>query len=219
MTSSNNSLLSWLTALLTAIAIILTSVRLLLTPAYAWVEYHTPGFPEDPYGFTLEERLTWSRPAIEYLLNDAGIEYLADLKFADGTPLYNERELSHMVDVKNVVAIALRVWLGALIGLALLGVWAWRGGWLAGFRDGVGRGGWLTLGLIGAVIVFVLVGFGVIFVLFHEVFFAPGTWTFLYSDTLIRLFPERFWRDTFLWFGALAGLLALGALALGRGRR
>ena len=30
------------------------------------------------------------------------------------------------------------------------------------------------------------------FVAFHEVFFAPGSWTFNYTDTLIRLFPEKF---------------------------
>jgi len=66
--------------------------------------------------------------------------------------------------------------------------------------------------LVGAALAVVLVSFGVIFVAFHNVFFEPGTWTFFYSDTLIRLFPERFWRDVFLMVGALslAGGLALG---------
>ncbi|MFN2195842.1 MAG: DUF1461 domain-containing protein, partial [Anaerolineales bacterium] len=62
------------------------------------------------------------------------------------------------------------------------------------------------------IILFVLIAFGVIFVWFHEIFFQPGTWTFYFSDTLIRLFPERFWRDTFL---IVAGLPALIGAVLG----
>jgi hypothetical protein len=39
---------------------------------------------------------------------------------------------------------------------------------------------------------------------------------FLFSDTLIRLFPLRFWQDAFL----LAALIALGGgIALGLGLR
>ena len=30
---------------------------------------------------------------------------------------------------------------------------------------------------------------------FHRIFFAEGTWIFLRSDTLIRLFPIQFWID------------------------
>jgi hypothetical protein len=32
----------------------------------------------------------------------------------------------------------------------------------------------------------------------------------LYSDTLIRLFPLRFWQDIVLYIAALATLLGLG---------
>lgn len=197
--------LSWLVTILVPVALILTAVRLLLTPVFVQFEYRTPNFPPDPYGFTQQDRLYWSQIALNYLLNDQGISYLGDLRFPDGNPLYNQRELKHMADVKKVVQAALKVWIGSLIGLAFLGVWAWRVEWLQPFRHGLSRGGWLTVLLVGAVILFVLVGFGVFFVFFHDIFFAPGTWTFSYSDTLIRLFPERFWRDTFLVLGALAG--------------
>jgi integral membrane protein (TIGR01906 family) len=201
--------LSWLVTILVPVALVLTAVRLLLTPVFVQFEYRTPNFPPDPYGFTQEDRLYWSQIALNYLLNDQGISYLGDLRFPDGNPLYNQRELKHMADVKKVVQAALKVWVGSLAGLALLGVWAWRADWLQLFRHGLSRGGWLTLLLVGTVILFVLVGFGVFFVFFHDIFFAPGTWTFSYSDTLIRLFPERFWRDTFLVLGVLAGGVGL----------
>jgi integral membrane protein (TIGR01906 family) len=203
--------LSWLVTILVPVALILTGVRLLLTPAFVELEYRTPFFPADPYGFTREDRLYWSKIALDYLLNDEGISFLGDLRFPDGSPVYNQRELGHMVDVKQVVKAALWVWYASLAGLVALGAWAWAGGWLDAYRMGIGRGGWLTVFLVGAIILFVLIGFGVFFVFFHEVFFNPGTWIFEFSDTLIRLFPERFWRDAFLAIGALA---AAGGLAL-----
>jgi integral membrane protein (TIGR01906 family) len=78
------------------------------------------------------------------------------------------------------------------------------------------RGGWLTVVLVGVIVSAVVIGFGVFFVFFHEVFFDPGTWIFRYSDTLIRLFPERFWRDAFL---AIGGLSLAGGLILALGLR
>ena len=201
----------WLVTLLTPIMIVLTVVRLLLNPGLLVFEYNTPGFPADSYGFTKDDRLYWGRFAVDYLVNEAGIEYLGDLRFEDGSPVYNERELSHMLDVKIVVQAALRVWLVSLAGMLLFALWAWRGQWLEPFKAALLRGGWLTIFLLGGVVAFVLISFGVIFVAFHEVFFAPGTWLFFYTDTLIRLFPERFWRDMFIYVG---GLSVVGALVL-----
>jgi integral membrane protein (TIGR01906 family) len=216
-------ILSWVVTILVPIALVMAAVRLLISPAYVVFEYSTPNFPADPYGFTKEDRLHWSKIAITYLLNSADISFLGDLRFPDGqqappascyymtdcTRLYNERELRHMSDVKNVVQAALRVWYVSLILLAGLGLWAGFGKWFAEYRQGLRRGGWLTVALLAAIILFVLVSFGVIFVWFHDLFFAAGTWTFLFSDTLIRLFPERFWRDTFLAVGLLAGVAGL----------
>jgi integral membrane protein (TIGR01906 family) len=197
--------LGWLVTLLTPVVLVLTSVRLLMMPAFLTFEYNTPNFPADAYGFTQEDRLYWSNIALEYLLNDAGIEFLGDLRFGNGSPVYNGRELGHMVDVKIALGTALTVWRLALAALVLLAIWAWLGGWIETFRRGLGRGGWLTAIAIAGIIVFVLLSFGVFFVAFHNVFFEPGTWMFEFSDTLIRLFPERFWRDIFIYVGVLAG--------------
>lgn len=204
--------LSWLVAVLVPVLLILTSVRLLMTPVFVQLEYRTPNFPPDPYGFTQQDRLNWSLIALDYLHNDEGISFLGDLRFEDGTPVYNERELGHMVDVKNVLQIALIVWYISIIGLLLLGLWAWWGKWWQVYKAGLSRGGWLTIIFVALTLVAVLIGFSVFFVFFHQIFFESGTWVFRFSDTLIRLFPERFWRDAFLAIGllSLAGGLALG---------
>jgi len=208
-------ILSWVVTLLIPVALVLATARLIATPLFLKFEYNSPGFPEDFYGFTKEDRLYWSNNALDYLLNNAGISFLSDLKFPDGSPLYNERELKHMLDAKAVVKSTLAIWYASLAALFILGLWAWFGRWWPSYRSGLARGGMLTVILVGSLVLFILTAFGVFFVAFHNLFFASGTWLFEYSDTLIRLFPERFWRDLFIAIGllSLAGGLALFFIA------
>jgi integral membrane protein (TIGR01906 family) len=181
--------------------LIMTAIRILFTPVFFQVEYRMPGFPADTYGFTLEDRLHWSRVSLEYLLNNSGIEYLADQQLPDGSPLYNERELSHMVDVKTLVQQMLVAWYILLVVLIGLGIWAWRANWLPIYLNGLGGGGKLTIGLILLILAAVAISFRELFTGFHMIFFKGDTWLFLYSDTLIRLFPMRFWQDGFIMMG------------------
>ncbi len=216
-------LLSWLVAILIPLALIGFGLRVLLTPLFLKIEYNMPYFPPDTYGFTKEDRLKWAPYALDYLVNSADISYLGDLKFDDGAPLYNERELSHMADVKRVTKGALNVWYIALSLLTLLGLWSWRGEWTQTYRLGLMRGGWLMVGLAAAIGLIVVIGIAVnpdifwnFFAGFHSLFFEGDSWLFLFSDTLIRLFPIRFWQDAFLW----AAVIALGGgVALGLGFR
>lgn len=207
--SSFQTLLSWLVMIFLPFAIILTGVRLLFTPAYLDIEYRTPNFPADSYGFTLEDRLKWSKVSMAYLLRDDTIDFFETQRFDDGTRIYNDRELSHMTDVKVVVDWVLRVWIIALVVVVGVGVWASFGGWVTPYKLALTRGAWITLGFVGVVVLLVVVAFGPFFVFFHNIFFPPGTWTFNFSDTFIRLFPMRFWQDTFLWVGGLAVVQAM----------
>jgi integral membrane protein (TIGR01906 family) len=196
--------------------LMMTSVRLLLNPLFLEIEYRTPGFPVDTFGFTLEDRLKWARPSLDYLTNEEGIEFLANLEFEDGQPIYNERELSHMVDVKELIHQMVIVWNMLLFFLAVISLWGWRTGRERELLLAFSRGGWLTLGLIAAILAGVFVGFSALFTEFHRMFFSGDTWLFLYSDTLIRLFPMRLWQDAF----TLMGLFTLaGGLLAGLGAR
>lgn len=216
-----STILSWLVTILVPVALIGLAIRVLLSPVFYKTEYNMPYFPADEYGFTREDRLKWAPYAINYLVNNADISYLGDLRFEDGTPLYDERQLSHMEDVKRVTQGALRVWYVSLALLAALGAWARYGTWWRAYLLGLMRGGWLMVGLAVTIGLIVLVGmavnpnvFDVFFAAFHSLFFEGDSWLFLYSDTLIRLFPIRFWQDAFL----LAAVVALGGgVALGLG--
>ncbi|MEW6400693.1 MAG: TIGR01906 family membrane protein [Chloroflexota bacterium] len=216
-------ILTFLVSLLTPIALIGLAVRILLTPLYYNVEYSMPYFPVDTYGFTKEDRLRWAPFAVEYLLNSEDISYLGDLEFDDGTLLYGKRELVHMQDVKNVVQGTLRVWYISLAILAVIAILAWRGRWLPSYLGALRRGGHWMIGF--ALILGTIVGVGIVaspdlfwqfFTFFHSLFFEGDSWLFPYSDTLIRLFPIRFWQDAFLWTAVIA---LGGGLALASGLR
>jgi integral membrane protein (TIGR01906 family) len=201
----------WLLQVLIPVVLVLTSVRLLLTRGFIRLEYGLPGFPEDRYGFTQADRLQQAPIALDYLLNDSGIEYLGDLTFQDGSPVYNARELSHMEDVKRVVRGALAVWRGGALLAAAMGLLVWRLAGVGALGSSLAVGSRITLWLMLAVFLGLVLAFSVLFVGFHQVFFEANTWTFAYSDTLIRLFPERFWQVAFgaiaLGTGAMAGVL------------
>ena len=57
------------------------------------------------------------------------------------------------------------------------------------------HGGMLTSSILLLIALFILLAWSVFFVQFHNLLFPPGTWTFNYTDGLIRLFPEQFWFD------------------------
>jgi len=185
----------WTVALIIPIFILISVSRLLMTPVFLQLEYSMPGFPEDGYGFSQEDRLEYAPYAVDYLLNSEGIEYLSDLEFEGGGDLFNERELSHMVDVKDLVQVGVRFWWVLLLFIVLVGVVSWRWELLDWFRSGLSLGGLVTVFVLVLVSLIGILSFNTLFTNFHRIFFEDGSWLFYYSDTLIRLFPIRFWQD------------------------
>jgi integral membrane protein (TIGR01906 family) len=202
---------SLIISLLIPIILVLTSARILFSPAFLAHEYGLKNFPPDEYGFSTAERLHWGTLSINYLFNSAGIEFLSDLKAEDGQSLYNERELSHMVDVKILVQAALKVWYGSLFIFVLLTLSAWRANWLPQYAKAISTGGWLTIGLMGLILAGTLIDFDELFTQFHHIFFTGDTWLFYADDTLIRLLPIKLWSDAFILIGIITLIGAIFA--------
>jgi integral membrane protein (TIGR01906 family) len=204
-----NRIINLLVVLFVPVILILLTVRILITPIYIQTEYRLPGFPEDSYGFSFEERLYWANVSRYYLTSNEEINYLADQSLDEDTPLYNDRELRHMWDVKDVIQAAMKVLTLAIVFEIVVGIWAKRSDRWLEFKSALSQGGWFTVGLIIFVLVYLSLNFQSLFTNFHRIFFDGDTWLFRYSDTLIRLFPIRFWRDAFIWVGGLAFISGL----------
>ncbi len=199
-----NTAIGWLLVLAVPIWMLVGSTRLLATDAYLQIEYGKADFPADPFGFSQDDRREYAPYAVRYLLNDRGIDYLGDLTFPDGRPMYNARELRHMADVKAVAQTAFG-W-HTLLGIVLAGAFLWLSQKPDGrpiLRRSLIYGGTITIATVVVLVTVVALNWNTFFGGFHRLFFESGTWRFEYSDTLIRLFPERFWFDAALTIGGL----------------
>lgn len=193
--------------------LILVAARLVMTPLFLHVEYTRPGFPADYYGFSAEERLVYAPYALQYLLNGEDINFLGDLRFPDGTDMYNVRELQHMRDVKLVTQITFIA--TVIVGLlAITTAITLKRLDPKSLRRALFSGSVITLTLIASIVIIAVLSWDTFFTTFHRLFFEGGTWQFAYSDTLIRLFPEQFWFDAALTIGGMAVIIALITLRL-----
>jgi integral membrane protein (TIGR01906 family) len=214
---------TWLISLLRTLIIVclpavlvLTNVRLAMSGIYLNYEYGHPDFPPDLYGFSQADRLKYAPIALAYLLNSDGIEFLGRQTFPDGAPQYNSRELKHMADVKVVTRGAMAAWvIAGLVVLFSAVALGWRPETRPALRAGLVGGSLLTVGILIALVAYILISFNTFFVQFHKVFFEGDSWLFEWSDTLIRLFPLQFWSDAFvaIGVGALLEGIVVGALA------
>ncbi len=204
----------WFVALALPVFLVLTNVNLFMTPQFVYYEYGKPDFPPSQR-FDAAARTKFAAKTVRYARGDLSD---ADLK---NLGIYNERELSHMVDVQNLAvgALWLDYALGALIVLAVIALW--RVGLGAAAARGLFNGAVLTLGIFGALGLFALVAFNTFFVAFHRIFFVGDSWMFAFTDSLIQFYPQPFWVDASLGIVVFTVLeaLILVALAFGWTRR
>jgi len=194
---------------------------LFLSPSFIDYEYSKGSWPLPPrYGDP--ERREVAKAILYYLRSPEEISYLGELADEDG-PLFNERELIHLVDVKVLArrALLLHRVLGVLIvGAAVILLFSPEG--RKALPGTLLQGSLLTFLLFGLVGLFAASGFDTFFVGFHRTFFAGDSWLFSPHDTLIQLFPLPFWFDAAItWVGLTLGeaaILGAGAYLWGKKR-
>ncbi len=143
----------------------------------------------------------------------SGDEYISLVVVKDGKPfeLFNEREVIHLKDVKELIRLDYRLLLGTLIYvLAYAGVSLfWRKDRRRLARGMVG-GASITLGLMLALGVGTLLNFDQLFLQFHLFSFTNELWILdPAKDYLIMLFPQGFFYDAALFSGGIAVGLAV----------
>ena len=212
MNIESEKVLNFFVSLSIPIILSTLTILLLLSPVFINLEYQRPGFPEDSYGFSTEERLEYGNLTRRYLVTRQTLDVLRDLEFENGEALYLERELTHLEDVKVVIQGLMRVFYGAGAVCILGVIISQRNQTREDFYWALFRGGRLTAILLITILFFTLISFRALFTSFHLIFFEGDSWLFRFSDTLIRLFPLQFWQDVFLVFGlvTLSAAVILG---------
>ncbi len=175
-------------------------------------EYSKADFPKDRYGLDDEYRKHLAKLGLRAVLSDEGMEEFKKAKLPDGRKAFRKREVKHMQDVKDFLTVFFPfVYLSvAVSALALLVI-----------RDSILIGKTLIFSslfsflLITFALIFSLVNYDLAFELFHNYVFDPYSWRFRYTDTLLRIYPMRFWYDGTIFVISFAGLLSFLSLLLG----
>jgi integral membrane protein (TIGR01906 family) len=196
-------------AVATALVVVGIAIALFFNPA--WV-----GFAQaraNAAAFT-----GWTPAQVEAVTADIVAEvWLGPGTFAQdvgGQPVFEARERSHMADVRRVVLSFYLVVAVAAAALVALGLRSRGAAW---FWGAVGTGAKvLAVGTVAVGLAFALL-FDTAFTIFHELFFAAGTWTFdPATDRLVQLFPYQFWTETSVAIAVVVLALAIVTWLLAR---
>ncbi len=150
----------------------------------------------------------------DYFENDAERLDVRVNTLSGTVSLFDEREILHMIDVKDLFQIvdATSIWTGvilvlaAAIGLAIRRQQFWAGlsRWL--------RWGALTWGIaIVAILIIAIIDFTWLFTQFHLLSFANDLWQLdPYRHYLLLLFPERFFLEATVFIALLTIIEFIG---------
>ncbi|HEV8637706.1 MAG TPA: DUF1461 domain-containing protein [Chloroflexota bacterium] len=193
------ALASFMLLLSVAAALVTTTVNLLLYDP----GYYAQGQARYAVGRTTEYSLEALQPvdrAIVRFFRSPGVSLPNALGEAGADrDVFNQREIGHMEDVRDIVRLVGRIQTASLALIAALALSRLVGrGWsaFAWIANRALAGALLTVGAIGALGALALVDFRSLFLQFHLLSFDNDLWQLDPGrDNLIRFFPFAFWFD------------------------
>ena len=197
--------------------LVVNGIRLVTNERYVEAVYDYGGVPDDRYGLDQRERERLALIGLRSIEpSSEGIALLREARLPGGQPAFNARELRHMDDVRTAVGRAYGFQLIAVVAIVVLAVlFALLGSVRALIPVALVRGAVATVAVAVGVGALAATSYSWFEEPFHWLFFEGETWRFEETDTLRRLYPDRFWLDTAVVIGALsivqAALLFLAA--------
>ncbi len=213
-----NIILQALFIICVPLLLITTNVRIVLNSATMY-DYGFSKYKIEKYtGIELEQLQIAGQQIRDYFNNDLDRITINISLHGDNVPnLFNEREILHMYDVKQLVKM---VYVGQLCSAILLSMGCIFmlfnpsiNGWILALKY-LGRGGVVTFSLVIAISILAIIGFDRLFLFFHLVSFSNDLWVLdPRRDYLIAMFPQGFFFDCTVAIACLT-LLEGGILSL-----
>ncbi len=204
------------------VALLLTNVRVAGTwervYGYSYAQYHVPAVT----GIERSE-LDRASAAISDYFESGRPGDLLDIRVRqdDRTiPLFNEREILHMADVKDLFQTVFRIhaFVVTYIVVYIAAVYLWsRERSMRHLAQQMVRAGVATVAILGLAAISMMIGFDELFYRFHVLSFSNDLWQLdPATDRLVQMFPQGFWFDVSLAIGAFTvmqgGLVALAGV-------
>ncbi|WP_457623296.1 TIGR01906 family membrane protein [Persephonella sp.] len=182
---------------LSIIWIIGVSTRIVFAEWFINYEYSKKDFPKDRWKMPDEVRIELAKIGLYAVLSDEGLERFKEAKLPNGNKAFKEKEIKHIEDVNNfldiffpLTFISLAVWFFFYLILK-------DQRWKLLFYSGMFTVAFIVVG--GILIYF---NYNFAFTVFHDFVFGEDTWRFRQKDTLLRIYPMKFWFDgTFFVIG------------------
>jgi len=140
--------------------------------------------------------------------------------------IFNQRELTHLKDVKGLIQLAYRLqWasLAYIVAYVVINFVLRRGAFWRGLARRLIWGSGATIALLAVLGLWAVTDFDSLFLLFHLVSFSNELWQLSPGDRLLLMFPQGFFNDAALFIAAAAigeaiiiGGVAWGVLVLRR---
>jgi integral membrane protein (TIGR01906 family) len=189
------------------------------------VRFYERGFDkydvEEDTGLERSELDRSAREIIDYFNNDAERLDIQVMQDGELVPLFSEKEVLHMVDVKDLfqwLFLTQEITL-AFVAAYTVAVFVWaREASLRLLAKQVLVGLGVLLGVVLAVGVFAVIGFEDLWRQFHLLSFSNDLWELdPRTDRLIQMFPVDFWQESTFILAAItaAEMLLLAALSAG----
>jgi integral membrane protein (TIGR01906 family) len=137
-----------------------------------------------------------AKQMVEYFGGKSSTPQLMVTKHGEQSPLYNEKELVHLEDVRYIVQIFTILQVASILLFLVLAVCIYFSSGLPRILTGIQIGSVVTAVLTGILIIWALIDFNSLFLLFHYISFTNDLWILDPSkDYLIMMFPEGFFND------------------------
>ncbi len=138
-------------------------------------------------------------------------------------PLYNEREILHMRDVKSLMrgTFSVSLWTGAFVlAIGALGALLMRGRFWPMLAAATRWSAAASLAAIGVLALASVINFQFVFTQFHLLSFANDLWLLdPRTDYLVVMFPQRFFLEATLMIAVMTGIEFLLLFAAARALR
>ncbi|MEA2005853.1 MAG: DUF1461 domain-containing protein [Acidobacteriota bacterium] len=201
--------------LIISLPLLILLTNLYIVTSSRWLNYEYPklfSLPAEYHYFTNSQRLEFAEATLRFICSDEDPDFLRSLR-VEGLPIYSEREISHLLEVKNLIQrlfdIRLIVFIASLLSILILLL---NREYRQKIPLYVQKGCLLLVLLVGVLLITVLINWNKLFLHLHCIFFPQGNYTFPYSFTIIQLFPPGFWFNTAL-LGLILALTETGILA------
>lgn len=201
-----------LSMVLVMVFIILFSVFTVVNTDSFYSEQYVKNGADRDTGVSFEDLDKITAMLLDYLNDKRDDLDMQVEKYGEMKQVFDQRETTHMVDVKNLYSFFAKVMYISIAAAVIMLGFMYKKEGRQGFFTGI-LGGYKVSLLIGAILIVIFayiftVGFNDFWTLFHEVMFTNDLWLLdPRISTMINMFPLPFWlamcTDILVRFGVL----------------